>query len=299
MGHPVDVIIGCTASRMLLPAAWLAAQDLGLPFVAYLFDDPVYQWPDSSQRQIARQWERRWSMTAAAIISTNEVLAADVSARCGVSCEVLRNCIVPAAFAGPASAWPTKSGELSIVYTGAVYHAHYDAFVNLVRALPHLSVPATLHIYTEQDEVELRRLGIDGPVVYHEHLPSKDIHTVQQKADILFLPMAFNSSIPEVIRSSAPGKMGEYLASCRPVLAHAPADSFVSIFCKERGCGFVADALSPQATAKVIEEIISNAELREDTVKRARFTAREFSPDSVRHRFNRIMVDVTVGSSIN
>jgi glycosyltransferase involved in cell wall biosynthesis len=284
----VDVIIGCTANRSLLPAAWLAARRLGISFVAYLFDDPVYQWPNSDQRRVARAWERRWSTTASAIIAPNEVLAADVSARTGAPCEVLRNCISPAAFAGEPTKWPTKADEISIVYTGAVYHAHYDAFINLVQAIPNLSLPALLHIYTDQEEANLRKLGIDGPVVYHKHLPAADVYEVQQRADILFLPMAFRSAIPEVIRSSAPGKMGEYLASGRPILAHAPPDSFVATFHASRGCGFVADVLSPAATARIIEKIITNASLRDSTVERARAAAVEFSPDLVRRKFSRI-----------
>lgn len=296
--RPVDIVVGCTADRALLPAAWLSARRLGFPFVAYLFDDPVYQWPDSGHRRAARGWERRWSATAAAIITPNEVLAADISARCGVPCVLLRNCISPAAFAGEPTIWPTKAGEISIVYTGAVYHAHYDAFVNLIRAIPNLSVPAVLHVYTDQDEASLRRLGIDGPVVYHRHLPAAEIHRVQQQADILFLPMAFNSSIPEVIRSSAPGKMGEYLASGRPVLVHAPADSFVATFHASRGCGFVVDVLSPEAVAGRIEEIIDNAPLRESTVGNARTAAAaEFSPDTVRRNFRRILESIAVKSS--
>lgn len=294
--RPVDAIVGCTANRALLPAAWLAAKRLGVPFVAYLFDDPVYQWPNSGHRRVARSWERQWSAGAAAVIAPNEVLAADVETRCDIACEVLRNCISLDAFAGETGTWPTKSGELSIVYTGAVYHAHTDAFVNLVRALPKLPVKTTLHIYTDQDETDLRRQGIDGPVMFHGHRSAREIHAIQRQADILFLPLAFNSPIPEVIRSSAPGKMGEYLASGRPVLVHAPADSFVASFHATRACGFVADVLAPDATARVITELIENTSLRDKTIERARAAAQEFSPETVRRGFIRIMTNALAGA---
>jgi glycosyltransferase involved in cell wall biosynthesis len=91
--------------------------------------------------------------------------------------------------------------------------------------------------------------------------------------------------------------MGEYLASGRPVLVHAPADSFVATFHASRGCGFVADELAPDATAIVIKKIIENTSLREGTVERARSAAKEFLPDTVRRNFNRIMRNVVAGSS--
>jgi len=289
---PVSVIVGCTASRTLLAAAWLVSHRLNVPFVAYLFDDPVKQWQNSADQLEARRWELMWSAEAAAIVTPNEVLAADVQARCGIKCDVVRNCISKRAYSDARAQWPLKPGELSIVYTGAVYHAHFDAFINLVNAIDRVPIPTTLHVYTDQDESDLRRQGINGSVVYHPHLPSNEIFAIQHQADILFLPMAFNSPIPEVIRSSAPGKLGEYLASGRPILVHAPAESFASTFHRERHCGFVVDAPSPDAIANAIMEICEDSEARNRVVRRSTEEAVAFSAEVVCEKFGRILSSV-------
>jgi hypothetical protein len=49
-------------------------------------------------------------------------------------------------------------------------------------------------------------------VVRHPHIPQSRVAAILRQADVLFLPLAFRSPIQEVIRTSAPGKMGEYLA---------------------------------------------------------------------------------------
>jgi glycosyltransferase involved in cell wall biosynthesis len=92
----------------------------------------------------------------------------------------------------------------------------------------------------------------------------EEIPRVQQAADILFLPLAFASPYPGVIRTSAPTKMGEYLAAGRPVLIHAPPDAFICQYFRQHNCGLVVDKNDALALAQAIERILENAELRRD-----------------------------------
>src|SRR5262245_29835516 len=46
-------IVGCSGNPFDLPAAFLASRWVGIPFVSYLFDDPVYQWPPGVYRRLA------------------------------------------------------------------------------------------------------------------------------------------------------------------------------------------------------------------------------------------------------
>ena len=64
---------------------------------------------------------------------------------------------------------------------------------------------------------------------------------IQRNADILFLPLAFNSPYPEIIKTSSPGEIGEYLAGKKPILVHAPSDSFISWYFRKYNCGCVVD----------------------------------------------------------
>ena len=166
--------------------------------------------------------------------------------------------------------WPAKDGEISIIYTGAVYYAHYDAFRNLVKAIEVLHRPDIwIHIYTANNFEDLKDIGISGPVVYHEHLERDRAIEIQRNADILFLPLAFNSQIPEVIKTSSPGKMGEYLSSRRPILVHAPVDSFLSWYFKKYDCGVVVDDDDIATLAKALKSIVESKDLRTRIVAKA------------------------------
>jgi hypothetical protein len=79
--NPVDVVIGASGSPFDIPSAWLAARRLRLPFAAWLFDDPVMQWPkDIGHRGFARTWERFWAKDAIVLVP-NEVMAEVFSGR--------------------------------------------------------------------------------------------------------------------------------------------------------------------------------------------------------------------------
>jgi glycosyltransferase involved in cell wall biosynthesis len=132
----------------------------------------------------------------------------------------------------------------------------------------------------------LEREQIKGPIEYHSHVSPSDVLKVQREADILFLPLAFNSPIPETVKTSAPGKMGEYLASGRPILAHAPADSFVSWYFRERECGVVVDCSDPLILKHAIERILDDSDLRQRVSRNARICAQsDFSLKVVQTQF--------------
>src|SRR5439155_16530435 len=123
--------------------------------------------------------------------------------------------------------------------------------------------------YTSCPPAALDAQGIRGPVVVNGHVPVEEALRLQQSADVLFLPLAFQSPYPQIIRTSAPGKLGEYLASGRPILAHAPADSFVSWYLREHGCGLVVDREDPDALAAAIARLDAEEGLRRELAARA------------------------------
>jgi glycosyltransferase involved in cell wall biosynthesis len=156
------------------------------------------------------------------------------------------------------------------VYTGAVYAANHDTFRNLLAAIDLATIEARVHVYTAQSTGELAAAGIEGALEIHDHLPGADVPAVQRSGDVLFLPLAFDTPFPSLIRSSNPGKMGEYLASGRPILAHAPPGSFVAEYFREHGCGVLIDRLDPQALADGLERIVCDDELRRRVAHSAR-----------------------------
>nr|WP_176733333.1 glycosyltransferase [Bosea sp. BIWAKO-01] len=301
--HRVQVVVGCSGNPFDLPAAAIAARRLKLPFVAYLFDDPVYQWEAGPYRRLARFWEKRWAARAAKVIVPNEVLAEDVRVRVPrASLAIVRNPVdlgqiepggfgsVPVPQAGPP---PTAQAPWTVLYTGSVYNAQASAFRNLIAAMERTGGRFQLHLHTAQGEAQVRDNGLVGPFVRrHDHLPQAQALARQREADILFLPLAFESPIPEVVRSSAPAKVAEYLASGRPVVVHAPRGSFVSSYFAARGAGLVVDQPDVEALAQALNRLSEDAALRANLIKNARAAAQEFGVEQARAAFSAALGEI-------
>jgi glycosyltransferase involved in cell wall biosynthesis len=271
-------IVACSGDLEDLPAAWLASRRTSVPFYAYYFDYYSHQFVAPEKRVLARLVEPRFIRRAAGIITTNEILTDDLRTRYGVDSTVLHLPVDLEEYERLVSGCAedeSNNDEVSIVYTGAIYDAHFDAFRNLLRAIETLKgKKITVHIYAAQDPRELAANGIDGPVVLHNHRPNSEMPCVQRRADILFLALAFNSPYPAIVRTAAPSKLAEYLASGRPILCHAPRDSFISWYFRKHECGVVVDEDDPARLAKGIELILSDARLCERLIANAYECAR-------------------------
>lgn len=286
-GQQVTAVIGASGSPFDLPAAWMAAERLRVPFAAWLFDDPVMQWPaDTPYRGFARWWERLWAGRCLSI-APNEVMAEDFAARNPRArpAILVRNPAADGAFAPPPVHWPAEEGRVQLLYTGSVYGAQADALRNLLAAI-RMTEGFDLTLRTAQSAADLASMGLEGHgLQILPHLPHAESLAAQRAADILFLPLAFDSAIPEVIRSSAPAKAAEYLASGRPVLVHAPPGAYVNrLFGDathitgqvEPGAGLVVDRPDPHALVTALHRLRDEQGLRAAMAVRAARLAQEF-----------------------
>lgn len=291
-GENCRLLIACTGDFHDLPAAHLASRWLRVPLIVYVFDDYAYQWTGLN-RAISKRIEGPVLKQAQAIIVTNEYMQKEYRERHGMNSTVIRNgCFLPNLTSPSKTDKMSKDEEVKIVYTGAVYHAHYDSFRNLIAAIKGIhSENVKLHIYTAQPESVLKENGISGHmVVCHRHVDNSQIPKILSEADILFLPLAFESPIPEVIRTSAPGKTGEYLSVGRPILVHGPGDSFVGWYFRKNACGFVVNRRDPKILSRAIEEILTDRRYRIGVGDNARRVAeRDFSIDRIRSQFLKLV----------
>ena len=279
-----SAIVAFSGNLTDLPASLVASRILKVPFYAYLCD--YYSYQHMSVRAFAQRMEAKVLRGANGVIVLNEFLRDEFKRAYGVEPSIIYNpCDLRTYEAAPP--FKDHSGEQRIVYTGAVYAAHYDAFRNLIAAIEQLGRPdVRLHLYTAQSPKELNEIGISGPVVFHEHVTAAEVPALQKQADLLFLPLAFDSPYPEIIRTSAPFKMGEYLAAQRPVLVHAPADSFLAWYFRENQCGMVVDENDPGKLAEGIERLLREESYRNELCERAGERARaDFNDERSRARF--------------
>lgn len=282
----LDAIVGCSGNPFDLMAACLAARQLDVPFIAYLFDDPVFQWPAGELRSLARRLECVWSNRAHTIVCPNEVLASEVMKRTGREAVIVRNPTNDSHVGNAAEIPVEPDGVKRVVYTGSIYHAHKDAFERLVAAVNMHEGRYRIDIYSHQQQEMLAGYGLTGAHVrWNSYLGDAQVAAVQRSAHILFLPLAFNSNIQDVLMSSAPAKMGEYLIAGRPVLAHAPAGSFVSSFFRERRAGYVVDEPSVSGVAEALKVLVEDQSLATEFVANALKAAKGFTIEESRRSF--------------
>jgi glycosyltransferase involved in cell wall biosynthesis len=283
-----DVLIACSGDLYDIPAAFWASRRLGIPFMPYMFDDYNFQWTGVN-RIIAGKAESHILPRSEGIIVPNESLQREYRHRHDVAAKVVHNpCQLPDLDLLDGLPRRLSPETFNIVYAGSVYHAHYDAFRNLISAIALLDdARIRLHIFTEQQRGELEPAGIAADFLQiHPHVSQSVITRILREADILFLPLAFDSPIHEVIRTSAPGKTGEYLATGKPVLVHAPADTFISWYFRENGCGAVVDSPDTGQLAATVRRIMSDHVFAREVSRKAVSAARrDFDIEAVRRQF--------------
>jgi glycosyltransferase involved in cell wall biosynthesis len=175
-------------------------------------------------------WLERQVVTRTdAITVVANALAEDFRARFGVDAAYLPGGWDPALevdlarVAGP----QVDSGRLTLAYTGKLWGAPGRDPSALFEALRRL----VAHERGMRDRVELviagpldrdqaqrlERFGLDGVVRHVGHLPRDEALALQRRADVLVLVTSGN-------RSNVPGKIWEYMASGRPILALAESN---------------------------------------------------------------------------
>ena len=277
-----EAIVVFTGDLLNLPAAARASRTTRIPYYVYVCDYYSRQWVNRVFGYVARRIEPHVLRGAAAVIVPNEFMQDELRREFGVRAQVIHHFCDLSEY-GPAPTRPL-AGRLNVVYTGAVSPAQSDALQNAARATELMSAEgAAFHLFTGQSADVLRALGVEGPYVRHPHEPASAIPSIQRSADILFLPLSFESPYPSLVRTAAPFKMAEYLASRRPVLVHAPRDSFLSWYFRRHECGLVVDEPDVEKLSAAILRLSVDKELVEALVARGWERAR-LDFDSVRAR---------------
>jgi glycosyltransferase involved in cell wall biosynthesis len=287
-----QAVLSCSSGddRLDVPAGLLASRLAHVPFYLYLFDTYAHMWIQPRSRFIGRRLEPVVVKRAAGVITTNDFVHQMLHERYGVDSLVIHNPCDLSAYETPVPA-AAESNEIRIVYTGAVYDAHYEAFRNLIAAIRLLANPdLRIHIFTAQPHSLLEARGVTGPVTIHQHEPVAAMPTIQRQADFLFLPLSFKTPYPELIRVSSPSKIGEYLAARRPILVHAPPDSFIATYFRRHDCGLVVAQNDPTVLARALEKILVDKELQTRLIGNAWQRAQaDFSLNAARSKFARFL----------
>ena len=298
--HRASVIVGCTGGDLIdLPAVIEAGQLTGLPSYLYYFDDYAIQWKAAKEiwspivmAQFGNAVESHLLGQAAGIIVPNETLAEDIRQRTDTPTVVVRNPVDTKFYAQLRDQfprrWPDPLRPLQIIYTGSVYAAQADSIKRCCQAITAAAargIQAALHIYGPPPDREVQGVLTHSSINWHQTVGQMESAAVQVHADMLFLPLSFNCTYPKLIRSSAPGKFGEYLASGTPVLIHAPADSFPVRFASGHACAAICSIPDVERLTEAICFLANDTAIRDRLSKAAITAAADFCQRRNSRRF--------------
>ncbi len=225
-------------------------------------------------RAIAHYLEPRLFKAATHISVMCEALAEHYQAKYHRQITVIRNAIPIDASHRPEP--PKNHPEpYKIVFTGTIVWAQDGAVRNLVKAVKAISDhKAVVYLYTPHDDAFLESHGLfqDENVVFARGVP-REMPAIQKSADILFTGLSFETPHPLLINTSSPGKTCEYMISGRPILIHAPKESYIAKYAKQGGFACVVDENSVESLKRGIEKLISDKGYAEQLVSKAWKTA--------------------------
>lgn len=298
--HGCRSIVACTGGDLVdLPASVEAGRLTGLPTFLYYFDDYHIQWTILGGRwspriisQLRDLAEPHVLARAQGVITPNETLADDIRSRTNTPVTVVRNPVDTGIYRQLRSRIPkpplTTDRPLRIVYTGSIYAAQADSLRRLcdaIELLDHRGISLQLHVYGPPPIADILSLLPVDRIEFHPAVSTAEAAEVQVQADLLFLPLSFDCGYPELIRTSAPGKFGEYLACGTPVVVHAPADSFPVTFVSTHRCAAACDVPESHRLADTLSSLLAQSESTAALSQRAIAIAEDFAEPLNRQRF--------------
>ena len=243
-------------------AAWQAAAELGLPLTVYL--DILWEESGVEAAALARRFEHRVLQGADRRFAITEFAVEHLERKHGVKVELLPHTTDTAELPAGLRQLP-RNGPPVVHFAGCINAAmNGDAVLRLARAAAIAKTSPKLDMCTPSLPDELRGLGIGS-----RYVDQASLADAQARSTILFLPLAFESPQPLMIRHNFPTKAMDYLRSGRPILVHSPADSYLTWLARREGFALVVDRPDVAELAAAMDRLAVDCDLQEKLVSNA------------------------------
>jgi glycosyltransferase involved in cell wall biosynthesis len=237
-------------------AAWVA-RHFRVPLVAHVADDGL-----ETQKGGVTAGIGQLLAGAAERISISEEMRLEYADRYGVDSHVLHNGAADGLFADAAPA-DRRDAAFVVRYLGSIVPGqHFSAIEDIAAAvigLAHDGVPVRFEIWggnwTQQ---HAEKLTDEPVVVYRGAIGKADGFRLLQSADLLVVPVSFDSASFPKNRLSLPTKLAECLASGTPTLVYGPAGAAPVEFCRRHRVGTFIDERSTDRVAAFIRQMVEN-----------------------------------------
>jgi glycosyltransferase involved in cell wall biosynthesis len=273
----IDVLLGFSDYGPAIISTYILHKRAKIPFRLFLFDvykGSFFPFPGGILSKI---FEPKLFKKAEKIIVTNEGTKQFYIKRYGESAGQKIVVIHNAAFPEPYLASRTEYNPeppYKILFTGRIYWPQIGAIKNLIQAVREINdLDLRLDIYCPNPHEYLEKIGIEkDEKIKISVAPPQDMPRIQSQADILFLPLSWNTKSNDIINTATPGKLTDYLVAGKPMLIHAPASAYLVKYAKENNFAMIVDKNDVEELKKGIKTLIKNTDLARQQIQNARKT---------------------------
>ena len=275
--HQPDLAFLVYPNASFLVAAYQVCQSLKIPYVLQMHDlwEENYS-ADHPRGVLARKWEEQIFKNALQRYSMTEIQQNHYQKKYKLPIELLPHTIRPERIESGLAHWQKRQessdapSSFTIVYTGNISSAmNLDAIKQLVRAVDMLPEEIKVKMFVNFNEQQCRDLEVYHERIQYDWLPMSQVQEEMREADALFLPLSFKNASMDEVKTVYATKTLDYLVSGTPILVFSPSDSFHSISAKNKGWGHVVCEDSPEALVKGINQLRTEAGLRNSLVSAA------------------------------
>jgi glycosyltransferase involved in cell wall biosynthesis len=263
----IDVLLVCPQNAWVDVAATPElVERTGLPSVAWFMDD---YFADERARSLVGEI---WSNAHRRFV-ISESMQERYSGLYGGECEVLNNSVAfPERFSEPAD---RQGSRLRIVYAGAMNAYYADSMSKVLGELEGLGGEIELDIYSPDELPSEWRSKIGVPWRHLSPIPAGELIERLQRYDVLLLLSSFEPGWRTVAETAQAGKMADYLAAGRCILAFGPEYAENVRYLKRYGIGEAVPSQAPGALREAVLSLAQDPNRRRELGERAYYFGRE------------------------
>lgn len=270
-------VIGIFPWDVFLVGSFLAAQELKIPFFAYMLDVWHEQLRiDSVAEQFSRKWEPGILKHSAGVLCVTEAMQQHYQDKYGISSFLMPHTISEKDFQhAPTGMVAPKLEKPTVLFVGTVSPVYnQDALKVLAAASELLPKDYELMFCPSNNDDPLQQLGISCSRLQVRYVTRKEVKRLQSEAHALIAPLSHKHCSRDEVRMIFSTKLLEYLVSGRPIIVFAPEEAYHIVSARKGGWGYPVIQDSPEALAKAIVEVVEKHSTAEKLVAGALLEAR-------------------------
>lgn len=275
-----EILLGVSDYGPAMLGSYILHKMTKHPLYIFLFDLYRGNFFPFPGELLANLFEKRILKEATVIIVNNEGTKLFYHARYGNEISkkiiIIHNSVFPETYEDLKNIKTKKNNKspYTILFTGRINWPQLGAIKNLIKAVNEIKdLDLRFVIYSPMPKKFLNSIDIiESEKVKLSFAPPEEMPKIQNEADILFLPLSWNTPSQAIIDTATPGKLTDYLIAGKPILVHAPASSYLVKYAKERNFALSIDEENVELLKAGIKKILTEPIYAEELVKNAQAT---------------------------